>query len=372
MERRFLTADYRDGSVRMNGKTYPAGTFVVRLLNQYYKDDLAGRLSVYKMHGWNVLEQLHLGYLNDSDFTAAGAEIQTILDTLPRLSPFEIWDVAAERARIQRLFSQETAAQITAHFRVRSDIGNMDPGQILFGNLPAGYDRDVFESINATIRDADSTIRFYHSISDSMRKAFGQLRTFVERADEADKLDEAHLLPLALELFDKAAFPVDMEYVSQRKHPRNKLGMVARRLHFDSYYSFIVTDFFEGLSYGHYPRRCEICGSYFLMTCARRQRYCSGTAPQILRGRKVTCRQYAAATKRKERAEDDPIIDLYTRRCNSIRSMKSAGKISLQLAQTALSLAKEYKYRAQLEADYANGQYTQDMSWDTLRRAAEK
>ncbi len=372
MGRRFLTADYRDGSVRMNGKIYPAGTLAVCLLNQYYQDDLAGRLSVYKMHGWNVLEQLHLGYLNDSDFTAAGVEIQTILDTLPRLSPFENWDVAAERARIQRLFSQETAEKIMAHFRVRSDIGNMDPGQILFGNLPTGYDKDVFESINATIGNIESTIRFYHSISDSMRKAFGKLRTFVERADEADKLDEPHLLPLALELFGKIEFPVDMEYVSQKKHPRNKLGMVARRLYFDSFYSFIVTDFFEGLHYGHYPRRCEICGSYFLMTCARRQRYCSGMAPQILRGRKVTCRQYAAATKRKELAADDPIIDLYTRRCNSIRSMKSAGKISPQLAQTALSLAKEYKYRAQLDTDYVNGQYTQDMSWDVLRKAAEK
>ncbi len=372
MERRFLTADYRDGSVRMNGKTYPAGTFAVCLLNQYYKDDLAGRLSVYKMHGWNVLEQLHLGYLNDNDFTAAGAEIQQTLNALPRLSPFESWDVAAERARIQGLFSQETAAQIAAHFRVRSDIGNMDPGQIFFGNLPAAYDKDVFESTNATIQDAKSTIRFYHSISDSMRKAFGKLRTFVERADETDRLDEVHLLPLALELFTNTELPVDMEYVSQKKHPRNKLGMVARRLHFDSFYSFIVTDFFEGLHYGHYPRRCEICGSFFLMTCARRQRYCSGTAPQMLRGRKVTCRQYAAATKRKELAADDPIIDLYTRRCNSIRSMKSSGKISPQLAKTALSLAREYKYRAQLEADYANGQYATDMGWDTLRRAAEK
>ncbi len=372
MKHRFLAADYRDGSVRMNEKNYPAGTFAVCLLNQYYKDDLAGRLSVYKMHGWNVLEQLHLGYLNASDFTAAGGDIQTILDTLPRLSPFESWDVAAERGRVQALFSQETAEKIKAHFRVRSDIGNMDPGQVLFGNLPTGYDKDVFESINATISDAESTIRFYHSISDSMRKAFGQLRTFVEQADAADKLDEAHLLPLALELFGKAEFPVDMKYMSQKKHPRNKLGMVARRLHFDSFYSFLVTDFFEGLHYGHYPRRCEICGGYFLMTCARRQRYCSGTAPQMLRGRQVTCRQYAAATKRKERAADDPIIDLYTRRCNSIRSMKSAGKISPQLAQAALSLAKEYKYRAQLDADYANGQYAQDMSWDALRRAAEK
>ncbi|MBS6598975.1 MAG: hypothetical protein KH292_06735, partial [Collinsella sp.] len=41
---------------------------------------------------------------------------------------------------------------------------------------------------------------------------------------------------------------------------------LARRLYFDSYYSFIITDFFEGLHYGHYPRKCGICkkmGSWF-------------------------------------------------------------------------------------------------------------
>lgn len=32
----FFSADYRDGRVSIGDKTYPAGTFAVHLLNQYY------------------------------------------------------------------------------------------------------------------------------------------------------------------------------------------------------------------------------------------------------------------------------------------------------------------------------------------------
>ena len=41
----FLTADYRDGRVRIGSKTYAAGAYAVHLLNQYYKNDTAARLS---------------------------------------------------------------------------------------------------------------------------------------------------------------------------------------------------------------------------------------------------------------------------------------------------------------------------------------
>ena len=60
---RFLTADYRDGKVRIGGKSCPAGIYANHLLNQYYKNDTAARLSVYKQYGWKVAEQLEHGYL---------------------------------------------------------------------------------------------------------------------------------------------------------------------------------------------------------------------------------------------------------------------------------------------------------------------
>ena len=81
---RFLTADYRDGRVRIGGKSYPAGIYANHLLNQYYKNNTAARLSVYKQHGWNVAEQLELGYLKTKDYILARKEILHILDTLPK------------------------------------------------------------------------------------------------------------------------------------------------------------------------------------------------------------------------------------------------------------------------------------------------
>ena len=93
----FLTAVYRDGRVHIGGKSYPAGTFAVHLLNQYYKDDTAARIAVFQQSNWNVQEQLCAGYLNETDFIKAGKEILTILQTLPKLKPFSSLDIAAEK-----------------------------------------------------------------------------------------------------------------------------------------------------------------------------------------------------------------------------------------------------------------------------------
>ena len=41
----FLTADYRDGRVRIGSKTYAAGAYAVHLLNQFYRNDIIALLS---------------------------------------------------------------------------------------------------------------------------------------------------------------------------------------------------------------------------------------------------------------------------------------------------------------------------------------
>ena len=90
--------------------------------------------------------------------------------------------------------------------------------------------------------------------------------------------------------------------------------VVAKRLHFRNYYGFILTDFFEGLRYNHYPRRCEVCKNYYLMKSARQQKYCDGYAPEELTdGEKLSCRQYAAWVGKKELAEGNPIKEIYNR-----------------------------------------------------------
>ena len=190
--------------------------------------------------------------------------------------------------------------------------------------------------------------------------------------DEVSRFDETHLLPIALEVFGSAAFPVRTEYVPQQKNAKSSAAVVARKLYFDRYYSFVVTDFFEGLHFGHYPRQCGICKNYFLMTSARRQQYCNGIAPYEVRGKKTTCRKYAASIHRKELAAADPVIDLYNRRCAAIRVEKGRQTISPEFAKAAKALAKEYKLRAKQDAEYAKKQYLLDMSREQLYAEADK
>ena len=368
----FLTADYRDGRVRIGSKTYAAGAYAVHLLNQYYRNDTAARLSVYKQHGWNAAEQIAAGYLKETDFISAGTEIGLILDTLPMLKPFDQFNIDGERNRISDLFSENNAKQIADFFHRRSIVESKSQIELDLDLLPPEYDKKFFKDANMLISDITDTLAFYNAVFDDMREAFIKLQNFVTRIDEADRFDEAHLLPIALEIFGQAPFPVNTEYVSIKKNAKSKAYTLARRLYFDSYYSFIITDFFEGLHHGHYPRRCGICKKYFLMTSARRQQYCNGFSPYEVRGKKTTCRKYAASINRKELAAADPVVDIYNRRCAAIRTEKGRKTITEEFAKAAQMLAKEYKLKAQQDAAYAGRQYAIDMSRERLYAETDK
>ena len=362
----FFRADYRDGRVHIGGKSYPAGTFATHLLNQFYENDTAARIGVFTTDNWQLENMLKLGYLNIPDYVKAGERMVNIFTALPWLKPFDMLGTNDERNRVSELFSEENGETINEYFCRRAKIGEMDSTQAMFHHLPKEYDKGFFDGAEHLIAEVNSTLKFYDALSDDIRNAFQNLRTFSTRVDDAERLDEEHLLPIALEVFGSVPFPVTTEYVPIKKTSKSTTATLARRLYFDSYYSFVITDFFEGLHHGHYPRQCGICNKYFLMTTARRQQYCNGTAPYEVRGKKVTCRKYAASINRKELAAADPVVDIYNRRCSAIRTEKGRGTITETFAAKATELAKEYKFKALQNADYANGQYAHDMSREKL------
>lgn len=238
----------------------------------------------------------------------------------------------------------------------------MDKGAAILGVLPPSYDKELFKKCETMCATVLTTLRFYDSVSEDMRKAFEKLKRFVSRIDEADRFDERHLLPIAAEIFGETSFPMSTEYIALPKRRNSDIFVTARKMTFESYYSFVVTDFFEGLHYGHYPRRCEICGKYFLMQSARQQKYCSyGTAPQLYNGEKVSCRRYAAILGRSERAKDNPLRAAYTKRCSAIRSEKSRGTITAEFAAAAQDMAKRRLEQAEEDDIYAAKEYYRDL-----------
>lgn len=368
----FFSADFRDGRIRIGNKTYPAGTFATHLLNQYYKDDTAARLSVYKRYSWHLYDTISAGYLDNNDVLQSGWEIQQILKTLPKLQPFAKLDVEAERIRVSELFTEDNANFIREYFNKKSEILAMGINESALDLLPMEIDKEQQKTADRLLDDIMTTLSFYDSISNDMREAFEGLTEFCDRLDEAERFDEPHLFPIALNIFGNEKLDVTSEYVAMRKTAKSKSMVSARRMYFDNYYSFLLTDFFEGLHYGHYPRRCPICKRYFLMTSARRQVYCNGIVPYTLKEKSITCRKYAARFKEKEHSEGDPIVPIYKSRCSAIRVEQKRSTITAEFAAMALKVAKEFWQKAKLDDDYANGQYKADMKRENLYKETDR
>lgn len=368
----FFSADFRDGRIRIGNKTYPAGTFATHLLNQYYKDDTAARLAVYKQYNWHLYDTISAGYLDNNDVLRSGWEIHQILKTLPKLQPFTKLDVEAECIRIAELFTENNADFIREYFNAKAQILAMGINESALDLLPIEIDKVQQKTVDNLLNDMMTTLAFYDRISNDMREAFEGLTEFCNRLDEAERFDEPHLLPIALDIFGTEKIDIISEYVAMRKTAKSKTMVTARRMYFDNYYSFVLTDFFEGLHYGHYPRRCPICKRYFLMTSARRQVYCNGIAPYTLKGKTITCRKYAARMKEKELSEGNPINPIYKSRCSAIRVEQKRSTITAEFAAMALEVAKEYWQKAKYDDNYANGQFKMDMKRENLYRETDR
>ena len=360
----FFTADYRDGRVIFGGKHYPAGMFAVHLLNQFYINDTAARIAVFRDGlNFHILQQLRDGYLNISDFVKTGANTLQSLKALPKLKPFDGLKAEEIRNAVEMLFTEQVGQAICEYFAAKARLSLLPQDEIAAGTAERIKRTAGFSATEEKITEIRSILRFFDTLSGDLIDAHGKLIKFCEHIDEVKRLDETHLLPPALKAFGEHHFTQSGKYIAVKKNAKSVNATLAKRLSFDSYYSLILTDFFEGLHYGHYPRRCEICGKYFLMQSARRQKYCSyGIAPELYRGNKISCRKYAAVLNRKEKAENDPIAAVYNRRCAAIRTECGRGTIKTEFAETAKRLAKEHKLRAQKDDRYAKEEYRKDMS----------
>ena len=368
-----LTADYRNGCVYLGGKKYPAGTFVIQLLNQYYVNDAAARIAVFRDSvNFRILDQLRFGFLNIRDFENAGRNTLESLKALPTLQPFDMPETDKLRENVQALFTEANGERICAYFRNRASVSMIEQEEVVIGAPYWEIDKSYVAEMEDLIAEVRAVLGFFDSLADDLILVQKQLKTFISHIAEVPRCDEKHLLPAALEVFGSPPLPLTTAYIGLKKSRASTDATVARRLRFDRYYSFLLTDFFEGLHYGHFPRCCPICGSYFLMQSARKTMYCSGLSPYEGRKGRLTCRAYAASIHRKELAEGDPVTDVYNRRCAAIRSEASRGTITKDFAGKVRALAKERKQRAQSDHDYAVTQYEKDMERVKLYHDAEQ
>ena len=156
-----------------------------------------------------------------------------------------------------------------------------------------------------------------------------------------------------------------LQYVPVIRPDRDE-PMLVKRTHYVSFVGMFRSDLFEGLCVGHAPKKCPICGRWFLTTNARHTKYCGGYAPGDKHHR--TCRQIGNLKGREQRelAEDHPVKRIYATRLNTINRYVKRGKLDAKLAEVMKKLAKDKMYRALSNAVYAQGDYKAEMEQAAL------
>lgn len=147
--------------------------------------------------------------------------------------------------------------------------------------------------------------------------------------------------------------------------------IIAERTFFEDMFSFLASDFYRGLQYGHAPMKCANCGRYFLNDKGyANRRYCDGRDPDQP---EYTCRQVGAYNtngeeeKGKEPADSSAPSRLCSNAKNRFRGLYRYGTISEANLERLLNEVDKLKAKA-LRGKLTDAQLEEALLSETLYR----
>ena len=359
LDQNLLTLDFWQDKVTYAGHTLPTGSIGCAAMN--IPDEEIGQLIRLAAPLAAFVQLVAEGVPTAEHFTAAGESVLKITQMMRTLYPFSFFDFPADGHDIQKIFTQEYTDNAIAYIKAAQEMGAiaaLDPQH----SKGVGLVKLISElaQLGGTLMIfKQEMIEFAHKLHNSKRTPKGYAQTFAEHFSKAD---------------DNSAWAamqnITVQYVSATM-PEKELPQLVKRMHYVSFVGMFRSDLFEGLCVGHAPRKCPICGKWFLTTDARQTKYCGGLAPGDKLGR--TCRQIGNPKGREQRelADDHPIKAIYTRRMNTITQYLRRGTLDEQIAAVMKRLAKDKLERAILDVAYAKDSYEKEMEQTALLNEAK-
>ena len=365
MNQELMTLDFWQDTVIYEGKTFPVGTLACDALN-------VPADTITKMNEQCEKINLLLGMLNAGEdasalFPMAREAALAMLDILSKTPPFSYMDIPKHREQIEKVFTADNALKYM-EFAIKATTNSLQLEEV-----PRYADAMMLQRYTAVFGHLAYSLGEY-------QKA---MLDFAEKSDgnEADRTAEGFAkmfgsyFPPEFSITEGNAWMSTLnnsvQYVSVIR-PGEKVAKLVKRMHYVSFVGMFRSDLFEGLCVGHAPKKCPICGRWFLTIDARHTKYCGGLAPGDQRGR--TCRQIGNLRGREQRelAADHPIKKIYTKRFNTITQYLGRGTLDEQTAAVMKRLAKDKLERAILDVAYANGSYEKEMEQATLLKETKK
>ena len=365
MNQELMTLDFWQNTVIYEGKTFPVGTLACDALN-------VPADTVAKMNEQCEKINLLLGMLNAGQdasalFPMAREAALAMLDILSKIPPFSYMDIPKHREQIEKVFTADNALKYM-EFAIKATTNSLQLEEV-----PKYADAMMLQRYTAVFGHLAYSLGEYQTA----------MLDFAEKSDgnEADRTAEGFAkmfgsyFPPKFSITDDNAWMSTLnnsvQYVSIIR-PGYDVPMLVKRMHYVSFVGMFRSDLFEGLCVGHAPKKCRICGKWFLTTNARHTKYCGGYAP----GDKLhrTCRQIGNLKGREQRelADDHPVIQIYEKRLNTINRYIKRGKLDEDLAEIMKKLAKDKMFRAKSDVAYAKGAYEKEMEQATLKKEAKR
>ena len=360
-ENGLLTLDYWRDEVSYQGITLPSGSIGCAALN--ISDDVVKELKQICQPLQAAIEAIMQMQLNLEHLTPTGDSILQMLELLQKEKAFPLLDYPYYRKRVRQIFTAEN---------MKNAVG--------YAKLAASNLADALDDPFVRGRGLLTVLLLCAQLPDTLAMFKIGLLPFVQALHESDRTAEDYAAEFGKYFSEFPQFSLSdpswmslvnlsMQYLSTIM-PGKDVPQLVRRMHYVSFVGMFRFDLFEGLSVGHAPRKCPICGRWFLTTDARHTKYCGGFAPGDPKGR--TCRQLGNLQGREKRelADDHPLKVIYNRRMNTIQVYLRRGTLDEATAEKMKRLARNKLERAISDAAYANGSYADEMEQDALLAAA--
>ena len=346
MEHNLLTLEFGRDTVTYEGRSVPTGTFGCEALN--IPDSVIASLA----EPCRVLNEFiaALGMMNVTAqlLERARAAAMRVINAMSEMEPFSHLDRDFYAPGIADAFTPEAIEQVRAlnmAMLTRGLAAAQEPG------LRKGA---LLSKIAPVLAQLAFSLAEYKRAMTALAEAINVDN--VERTpDGLAAAFSAHFSASNDSLM--ALANASVQYASAGEPPQ-----LLRRMNYVSFVGLLRSDLYEGLIIGHAPRKCAVCGRWFLTL----------DAPGDARGR--TCRQVGAMRGREQRelAGDHPLKAIYNRRLNTILQSQRRGRLDEATADAMRKLAKDKLQRALSDADYACAAYESEMTQEALRAEAER
>ena len=362
LDQNLLTLDFWQDRVSYGSQTLPTGSLACAALN--ITDEQINTLIQLCFPLNEVILMVGTGMLTADALREVQSSMLEITKLLRDVPPFSYIDFPEDGHDIRQVFSDSFIENALAYIEATQEMGE---AAALISQFKNGVGLmkliQVMAQLGGTLQIfKQSMTEFAHALHDSKRTPEGYAATFAEHFPDSAELSLENQLWVSMT-------NITAQYVSSVM-PGKDIPQLVKRMHYMSYVGLFRSDLFEGLCVGHAPRKCPICGKWFLTTDARQTKYCGGLAPNDKHGR--TCRQIGNLQGRAQRelADDHPIKAIYTRRMNTILQSVRRGRLDEQTADRMKRLAKNKMERAISDHTYAKTDYEAEMAQEALLVAA--